>query len=145
MPDSFTTAVRSRVMASVRSQGNHSTEGVLATAMRRQRLTGWRRHSIVSALTVDGERIRVRPDFVFRACRVAVFVDGCFWHVCPKHFAIPKTRRTFWRRKLLGNRSRDFVVTRTLRDAGWTVIRFWEHETKANITNCVKRIRRAVA
>jgi DNA mismatch endonuclease (patch repair protein) len=145
MPDSLKPAVRSRVMASVHSRGNRSTEGVLVVAMRRQGITGWRRHAIISVTRRSGEMTRVRPDFVFRRSRVAVFVDGCFWHACPKHGTIPKTHTAFWRRKLDGNRSRDIVVSRALRDAGWTVLRFWEHETASNIAACLKRIRTAVA
>lgn len=132
-------------MASVRSRGNQSTEGVLAVAMRRQGITGWRRQTIISVTRCKGEKLRVRPDFVFRRDRVAVFVDGCFWHACPKHGTIPKTRTAFWRRKLDGNRTRDIVVSRILRGAGWTVLRLWEHETETNITACVRRIRTAIA
>ena len=70
----------------------------------------------------------VRPDFVFRKARVAVFVDGCFWHGCPKHCKLPVNNRAFWRRKLAVNRARDRLVTRSLRRLGWRVIRLWEHE-----------------
>ena len=70
---------------------------------------------------------RVRPDFVWRRERVAVFVDGCFWHGCPWHGTKPSSNKSFWREKLGRNRTRDVLVSRTLRQAGWRVLRIWEH------------------
>ena len=72
----------------------------------------------------------VRPDFVFPKLRLAVFVDGCFWHGCPRHFTRPKSRQAFWDAKILGNKQRDRLVNRTLRKAGWRVLRIWEHELR---------------
>ena len=71
---------------------------------------------------------RVKPDFVFRQLRLALFVDGCFWHGCPKHATWPAHRAAWWRRKIEGNKTRDRVVDRALRRAGWWVVRVWEHE-----------------
>ena len=68
-----------------------------------------------------------RPDFVFPRQKVAVFVDGCFWHGCPRHYNVPANNAGFWRRKLEANRARDRLVTRMLRRAGWIVVRVWEH------------------
>jgi DNA mismatch endonuclease (patch repair protein) len=83
----------------------------------------------------------VRPDFVFRKQRTVIFVDGCFWHGCPKHATKPKNNRAFWQRKLAANKTRDRVVTRTLRTQGWRVLRVWEHElAKKNETQLVRRI-----
>jgi DNA mismatch endonuclease (patch repair protein) len=73
---------------------------------------------------------RVKPDFVFRSQRLAVFVDGCFWHGCPVHGTQPRHNAKFWRDKIARNRTRDRLVTRTLRARGWRVIRIWEHELK---------------
>jgi DNA mismatch endonuclease, patch repair protein len=73
-------------------------------------------------------QLAVRHDFVFRKSRTAIFVDGCFWHGCPRHATKPANNRAFWRRKLAGNKKRDALVTRTLRRAGWKVVRIWEHE-----------------
>jgi DNA mismatch endonuclease (patch repair protein) len=67
------------------------------------------------------------PDFVFQRLRTAVFVDGCFWHGCRAHCKQPAGNRSFWRRKLAGNKARDRRVNRTLRAAGWRVLRVWEH------------------
>jgi len=70
----------------------------------------------------------VRLDFVFLKSRTAIFVDGCFWHGCPKHATKPANNRAFWKKKLGGNKMRDRLVNRTLRRAGWKVVRIWEHE-----------------
>jgi DNA mismatch endonuclease (patch repair protein) len=67
-------------------------------------------------------------------------VDGCFWHGCPKHATWPKQNAAFWRAKILGNKKRDWLVDRTLRKAGWTVQRVWEHELKRS--NEVKLVQR---
>ena len=72
-------------------------------------------------------RFRVRPDFVFPKQRLAVFVDGCFWHACPRHSNLPANHRAFWKRKLAANQARDRQVNRTLRQEGWRVMRIWEH------------------
>lgn len=71
---------------------------------------------------------RRRADLVFRRARVAVFVDGCFWHGCLLHGSTPKTHRDWWRAKLQRTRQRDRETNRVLEDAGWRVIRVWEHE-----------------
>ena len=88
---------------------------------------------------------RVRPDFVFPKLRLAVFVDGCFWHGCPRHGNQPANHRAFWRRKLAANVARDRRVNRALRAAGWRVLRIWEHElARKRQAVLVRRLRRAV-
>jgi DNA mismatch endonuclease (patch repair protein) len=72
--------------------------------------------------------LRRRADIVFVAARVAVYIDGCFWHGCPLHATWPKENADFWRDKIETNRRRDKDTDRRLREAGWTVIRVWEHE-----------------
>ena len=72
-----------------------------------------------------------------------LFVDGCFWHGCPRHSNMPANNRAFWMKKLEGNRARDRLVARTLRQAGWRVVRVWEHELR-NPRRVVARIRRAL-
>jgi DNA mismatch endonuclease (patch repair protein) len=86
----------------------------------------------------------VRPDFVFRQVRLAFFVDGCFWHGCPKHETKPKNNRAFWQRKLSGNKARDRLVNQTLRRAGWRVIRIWECSLQKRPESCLKRILRVL-
>lgn len=72
--------------------------------------------------------LRGRADIVFRQARVAVYVDGCFWHSCPDHGVLPKGNREWWRAKLEATVQRDRTTERTLRDLGWMVVRVWEHE-----------------
>lgn len=82
---------------------------------------------------------RVRADVVFPTLRVAIFVDGCFWHGCPRHGNVPISNSDYWGPKLARNRQRDRRNTRDLRRAGWTVLRFWEHTPPAI---AVRRIQR---
>lgn len=70
----------------------------------------------------------VRPDVVLTKPRIAIFIDGCFWHGCPDHGTLPRANRRYWAAKLIANRERDRAVNETLRDAGWSVLRFWAHE-----------------
>jgi DNA mismatch endonuclease (patch repair protein) len=92
------------------------------------------------------DRGAVRPDFVFRREKVAIFVDGCFWHGCPEHFRRPKSRQKFWDAKIARNIARDVSVTKALRKAGWRVLRLWEHElAKQREKRLLARLRRALA
>lgn len=161
MGDVFTPVKRSEVMARIRSRGNRDTELALATLLRAHKIIGWRRHRLVrvtvegSSLKVEGRKPRrssqrstfnsqlaVRPDFVFPKLKLAVFVDGCFWHGCPKHATQPKNNRAFWQRKLAGNQARDQVVNRHLRRAGWRVVRIWECNLARHPESCMRRIQR---
>lgn len=84
------------------------------------------RYRINLRLKVNG--VAVRPDIVFTRSQVAVFVDGCFWHGCPEHMSWPKSNREFWRAKVERTQERDREQDCALKDAGWTVVRIWEHE-----------------
>ena len=128
MADVFTQAKRSAVMSRIRSRGNKDTELALAKLFRREGITGWRRQWAIRSAKSEVRRFRVRPDFVFPKRRLAVFVDGCFWHACPRHATQPRNHAAFWRKKLAANRARDRRVNRALRAAGWRVLRIWEHE-----------------
>jgi DNA mismatch endonuclease (patch repair protein) len=95
--------------------------------------------------SVPARIFAVRPDFVFPRLKLAVFVDGCFWHGCPRHATWPKHRAAWWRRKLEANRARDRLVTRTLRRLGWRVLRIWEHELqRRNEPRLVRRLSAAL-
>jgi DNA mismatch endonuclease (patch repair protein) len=118
MTDIFTPAQRSALMAKVRGSGNASTELRLAALFRTLGITGWRRKF----------KLPGKPDFVFPARKLAVFVDGCFWHGCPIHATQPKQNAEFWQTKISKNQARDRLVNRTLRAQGWRVLRIWEHE-----------------
>lgn len=132
MPDIFSKAQRSAVMASIRGRGNAATELRMIALLRLHGITGWRRHlalRIGEARKADAaRRNRVQVDFVFRRERVAVFVDGCFWHACPQHGTRPSGNRAFWKAKLDRNIARDRAVSRALRKKGWSVLRVWEHD-----------------
>jgi DNA mismatch endonuclease, patch repair protein len=120
MPDVFTNAKRSLVMAAIRSRGNKATELKLASILRASRITGWRRHQPLPG----------RPDFIFPRQRVAVFVDGCFWHGCRWHCRMPQSRTFYWGPKIAANSARDLTINRTLRSRGWKVLRIWEHSLR---------------
>jgi DNA mismatch endonuclease (patch repair protein) len=132
--DFLTKVERSIRMAAIRGRNNKTTEIALAVLLRQHRIVGWRRH-----LSLPG-----RPDFAFRKQKVAIFIDGCFWHGCPDHFRMPSTNRSFWHQKVDTNRARDARVTRELRKKGWYVLRFWEHEIK-NPKRMLRRIEKALA
>jgi DNA mismatch endonuclease (patch repair protein) len=134
MADVFNKAKRSEVMSRIRGKGNKNTELALLRLMRASGITGWRRHQPVFG----------NPDFVFPSERVAVFVDGCFWHGCPRHRQYPATNGAFWRKKLDANTKRDLLVARTLKNKGWTVVRIWECQLKKSPARCVARIKKAV-
>lgn len=147
MPDVFTKAKRSEVMSRIRSRGNVRTELRLVAVFRAQGITGWRRHLVVKGegKRNEGKVVRARPDFVFPKAKVAVFVDGCFWHGCPKCYVRPKQNRKFWDAKREGNMARDRTQSRALRAAGWTVLRLWEHElAKKRETRLVAKLCRVL-
>jgi DNA mismatch endonuclease (patch repair protein) len=130
MADVYTRAERSALMAKVRGRGNLTTEEALAKVFRAEGWSGWRRQRTIGGRAAAGARFQVRPDFVFAARRLAVFVDGCFWHGCPRHGTRPRGNAAFWRAKFRRNRARDRRDTRRLRRGGWKVLRLWEHELK---------------
>jgi len=81
-----------------------------------------------------------KPDIVFIKKKIAIFVDGCFWHKCPVCFQEPETRKEFWMKKIGTNVERDLKNTRQLQEEGWTVLRFWEHEIRKTPDNIVEKI-----
>lgn len=90
------------------------------------------------------EAVRCKADIVFRSVRVCVFVDGCYWHGCSRHFRPPSTNASWWSEKIADNRMRDRRQSRILRQYGWVVIRFWEHQITSNASSCAKRVYAAV-
>lgn len=135
MPDVHSAEQRRRNMQAVRS-GNTKAEVSLKAALRAHDLTGYR----CSPKNVAG-----RPDVVFTRWKVAVFVDGCFWHGCPECYVRPETNREFWDGKLAANIGRDETVNGILAEQGWTVLRFWEHQVRRDVASVVREIERALA
>jgi len=120
MADVFTKQKRSEVMSKIRDKGNKDTELAIIGLFREYHIVGWRRNQPVFG----------KPDFIFPKMKLAVFVDGCFWHGCPEHSTMPKNNSEFWEKKLGANKARDKVVNRELRKEGWVVMRIWEHELR---------------
>ena len=144
--DIYSQAQRSKLMARIRSRGNARTELALVRIFRAFRITGWRRQIVLSCEAPASQsrpNFQVRPDFIFPKLRLAVFVDGCFWHGCPEHGTKPKGNAAFWRKKLTANVARDRRADRALRRSGWRVLRIWEHElARKREAQLVRRLRR---
>lgn len=120
MTDFLTPGQRSERMRRISGRENQTTEMKMVKVLRSSRIVGWRRHQPLPGT----------PDFVFRKERLVMFVDGCFWHGCPRCYKRPSTNSEFWEEKRLRNIARDRSVTRKLRKQGWSVIRFWEHDLR---------------
>ena len=129
--DRVSPAVRSRIMAAVKPTGTR-TEIRLARILWQNNLRGYRKHWPVQG----------KPDFVWPKVKVALFVDGCFWHGCPRCNRRSKSNVKFWRSKIISNRRRDARVARKLRNDGWSVLRVWECKIAEERT--LSRIMRAV-
>jgi DNA mismatch endonuclease (patch repair protein) len=133
------TAQRSRVMSANRRR---DTEPELA--VRSLLHAAGMRYRVDFPVQVEG--VRIRPDIAFTSVSVAVFIDGCFWHCCPEHGTLPATNTSYWLPKLRANVERDEMHNHLLEKAGWTVLRFWEHElaeeAAASIARSVATLRK---
>lgn len=133
MTDIWSTAKRSKVMGLVRARGNRSTELRLIAIFQVLGVTGWRRNQDLPG----------KPDFVFRAHKLCVFVDGCFWHGCSKCYRRPASNQNYWDSKVQRNKARDREVNRELRARGWRILRILEHQLRlTDRTNLVRLLRR---
>jgi DNA mismatch endonuclease (patch repair protein) len=131
MADVYNKEKRSSVMSKVRSKGNKSTELRLIEVFAEQNIKGWRRNYPVKG----------HPDFVFPTKRIAVFVDGCFWHGHDCRNTRPKQNEVFWSAKRERNIARDKAVTEDFEKRGWAVLRIWECELKKkNISELIARL-----
>ena len=132
MTDTVSRRKRSEIMSKIRSSDTKAE-----IALRR-------------CLWNEGIRFRLRPklpgktDIVFPSMRVVIFVDGCFWHKCPKHFRGPKSKIDYWEPKIARNVTRDKKISRALRKNGWKVLRFWEHDVNKDLEKCRKRTHAAL-
>ena len=120
MADTFSKEERSRIMRQVKSRSNKSTELKLIAFFKHNKIKGWRRNY----------KLFGKPDFVFPASRTAIFVDGCFWHGHDCRNTKPKDNKEYWQKKIERNKLRDILVTQTLKDKGWLVVRLWECSLK---------------
>ncbi len=135
MPDCFSKEKRSQVMAQIKSKGTQP-EARLGALLRL-----WLPEETIleSPLHVCG-----KPDFAVERLKLAVFLDGCFFHGCPKHYRQPDQNKEYWIAKLKRNIKQDKLVTKTLKAEGWRVIRVWEHELRSAKLPGRERIRRRV-
>ena len=130
-------AIRSRSMAAVKSKNNLSTERLLRMALVRSGIRGWITHANLPG----------RPDIYFPKEKLAIFLDGCFWHGCSRCGHIPKTNTLFWETKIKRNRQRDQRNSQLLRGQGVFVIRAWEHSLKkrSDLISLLKKIKQITA
>lgn len=134
--DTYPPDVRSRVMRAIRSRNNKSTELFFIKLLKAFSIVGWRRHYPVKG----------KPDFVFLKQRIAVFLDGCFWHGHDCRNTNPKQNAEYWHKKINQNKIRDRRITIIFTNRGWTVFRIWECKLASEETiKLIKRISRTVA
>ena len=129
MTDVLTPEQRTYNMSRIRGK-NTSPEVKLRKLLWSQGIRGYRIH-----YNLPG-----KPDIVFTKKKIAIFIDGCFWHKCPVCFQVPETRKEFWIKKIQSNVERDKKVNEQLKINGWNVIRIWEHEIRKDPEIAVKKI-----
>jgi len=134
MADHLSPAGRSRVMARIRSR-NTTPELALRRALFAQGVRGWRCHA---------KRLPGKPDLAFTRWRIAVFVDGCFWHGHPDYFTFGKSG-TYWDTKIARTQARDRAANEALAAADWIVIRLWDFDVEADVGACAERVVQALA
>ena len=131
MADNVSKKVRSSVMRAIPSRGTRP-EVLMRLGLVRSKFKGWRMHSA---------QLPGKPDFVFPIKKVAIFVDGCFWHGCKECYRGPKSSKRYWSSKLRLNMDRDAKVRKALMSKGWRILRFWEHQVRNNIDMCLSKVR----
>lgn len=131
MPDVLTKEQRRFNMSQIKGK-NTKPEVILRKILYAKGFRGYRIHY----------KLIGKPDIVFIKSKIAIFVDGCFWHKCPLCFVKPGTRTKFWIKKINNNVKRDKTVTKNLEKEGWIVLRFWEHEIKKSADKIAAKILR---
>ena len=126
-----TSPLRSRVMQAVRGSDNRTTERRLRFGLVGAGVRGWK---------VRPKGLAGNPDFFFAAQKLAIFVDGCFWHGCPRCGHLPRANSAFWKAKIERNRARDEETRAALKGQRIKVMRFWEHELRNELDRCIERI-----
>ena len=130
-----TSSRRSANMRAIRSVGNKTTELRIRGILAQHHIGGW---------TLHPKGLVGFPDIYFPKKRVAVFVDGCFWHCCPRCGHTPRTNKEYWASKLVRNKKRDRANSKALRAAGYRVIRLWECHLRLHPNRCLLRILRGL-
>jgi len=133
MTDVLTPAQRKLNMSRVRAK-NTGPEAKIRKMLIANGIRGYRLH-----YNLPG-----KPDIVFTKKKIAIFIDGCFWHKCPVCFQEPETRKDFWMNKIQSNVDRDKKVDKQLKDEGWTVLRFWEHDVRKKPDAIIKKISKII-
>lgn len=131
MADVLTKKQRSYCMSQIRGK-NTEIEIDFCRCMRKLGLKGFRK----------GHSLEGKPDYIFPKEKVAVFLDGCFWHACPRCYKEPKTNKKFWKTKAINNKIRDNMVTTMFRKKKWRVKRFWEHQIKRDPLICIETLKK---
>lgn len=121
----------SRRMGAIRGRGNRTTEARFRALLVRSGICGW---------TMRTKELKGKPDFYFPEGKVAVFLDGCFWHGCPQCGHVPRVNRPFWKAKIERNQRRDRETDELLRQTGIKAVRFWEHELRDFPRQCIQRL-----
>lgn len=121
-------------MSRVKSKGNRSTEILFLSLLKQAQITGWRRHYDIIG----------KPDFAFPKLKIAVFVDGAFWHGHPSS-PLPGSNREFWKVKIEQNRKRDEMVNQALKKKGWWIARVWDFELKKSPFVALGRVKRLIS
>ena len=121
----------SRVM-----EANYRRDTSPELAVRRDLHSRGMRYRVDHTIRYDGTW--TKPDIVFTKQKVAVYIDGCFWHGCPQHYQSPRSNRRYWSSKIVRNRTRDRRATRALTRDGWRVLRFWEHQDPAVVADVIQ-------
>jgi len=129
MTDVLTQEQRKFNMSRIRAK-NTKPEVKLRKLLYDQGIKGYRIH----------HNLLGKPDIVFTKKKIAIFIDGCFWHKCPVCFQEPETRKEFWMKKIGSNVERDLKNTQKLQEEGWIVLRFWEHEIRKTPDDVVQKI-----
>lgn len=131
MADVLTRKQRSYCMSQIKGKDTQP-ELILRKALSHVGLRGYRLHY----------KLLGKPDIVFLKRKIAIFIDGCFWHRCPKCFSELSTTKKYWVKKIQSNIDRDQRVNKILKKMGWKILRIWEHDTERNLNICLLRIRR---
>lgn len=130
MPDVLTPQQRKKCMSNIRSR-NTTPEIILRKALWHAGL----RYRLQSKLPG-------KPDIVFPGSRLAIFVDGCFWHACPIHGRIPESNISYWKNKIFKNATRDILINKQLEALGWQTLRYWEHSIPSELESIVAEIQK---